>query len=66
MNKKILTQGVLESPGFLSGNFYTLTSTVKVFLYIKYKIDNGSIQTFLAEYNEGVDKVIKFINKKKK
>lgn len=66
LNKKILTQGVMQSPGFLAGNFYTLTSSAKIFLYIKYKIENGSIQTFLAEYNEGVEKAIKFIDKKMK
>ena len=65
MDKKILSQGVFESKGFLAGNFYTLTNSAKSFLYIKYK-DEGGPQTFLAEYNHGVDRAIRFIEKRRK
>lgn len=66
MDKNILSQGVLQSPGFLAGSFYTLVNQAKVFLYIKFKEENDSIQTFLAEYNSGVEKVIKLLDNKKK
>ena len=65
MDKNILSQSVLQSKGFLAGNFYTLTNHAKEFLYIKFRDENGSVQTFLAEYNTGVEKAIKLINKKK-
>ena len=65
MDKKILSQSVFESKGFLAGNFYTLTNSAKIFLYIKYKDETGIIQTFLAEYDHGVDKAIKVIRKNK-
>ena len=66
MDKKILSQAVFESKGFLAGNFYTLTNSAKLFLYIKYKDEVGSPQTFLAEYDHGVDKAIRIIEKNRR
>ena len=65
MDKNILSQSVLQSKGFLAGNFYTLTNHAKEFLYIKFKDEKESIQTFLAAYDSGVEKAIKFIEKKR-
>lgn len=66
MDKNILSQAVLQSKGFLAGNFYTLTNSSKIFLYIKYKDDSNALQTFLVEYDHGVDKAIKIIEKQRK
>ncbi len=63
MKNKILTPEVMQSPGFLAGNFYSFTNDARVFLYLKFEEERGSIHTFLAEYNNGVDKVIRFIKK---
>lgn len=64
MKNKILTQGVLQSPGFMAGNFYTLKNSASVFIYIKFTEESGAIQTFLAEYNHGVDRALRYIKKK--
>lgn len=66
MDKKILSPEVMQSPGFLAGNFYTLTNKARIFLYIKFEWDRGSIQTLLLEYDKGSTKALKFIEKKKK
>ena len=65
MDKKILSPEVMQSPGFLAGNFYTLTNKAKFFLYIKFEWDRGSVQTLLLEYDKGSTKMVKFINGKK-
>ena len=61
MEKKILSPDVMQSPGFLAGNFYTMTNNAAMFLYIKFEEERESIQTFLVEYNNGVGKAIKHI-----
>ena len=66
MDKKILSPEVMQSPGFLAGNFYTLTNKARIFLYIKFEWDRGSTQTILLEYDKGSVKALKFIEKKKK
>ena len=67
MDDKILSQSVLESTGFLAGNFYNLTNTAKTFLYLKFRMnDNNQVHTFLAQYDDGVEKAIKLLTEKKK
>ena len=66
MEKNILSPDVMQSAGFLAGNFYTMTNNAIMFLYIKFEEERGSIQTFLIEYNKGVDKAIKYIELEKK
>lgn len=61
MEKKILTQEVLQSPGFISGNFYVFSNNASEFLYIKYIEQGKSKQTLLISYNKGIDKVFKYI-----
>lgn len=66
MENKILSPDVMQSPGFLAGNFYTMTNSAVMFLYIKFEEERGSIQTFLVEYNNGIGKAIKRIELEKK
>lgn len=66
MENNILSPDVMQSPGFLAGNFYTMTNTASMFLYIKFEEERGSIQTFLVEYNNGIGKAIKHIELEKK
>ena len=67
MDKKILSQSVMQSAGFLAGNFYTLTNNSKMFLYIKFKLEEDNlIHTFLADYDKGIVKAINIVNKRRK
>lgn len=66
MDDKILSQSVLESAGFLAGNFYTITNNAKIFLYLKFRLnDNNTVHTFLAQYDKGIEKAIKLLDEKK-
>ena len=66
MDSKILSQNVMSSQGFLAGGFYTLTNDAKVFLYIKFKdeLNVNIVHTFLVEFNDGVEKALKIMNRR--
>ena len=66
MDNKILSQNVMSSQGFLAGGFYTLTNDAKVFLYIKFKdeLNVNIVHTFLVEFNDGVEKALKIMNRR--
>ena len=67
MDSKILSQSVLESPGFLGGNFYNLTNNAKIFLYLKFRLnESNNVHTFLVQYDKGIEKIINLLNEKKK
>lgn len=66
IDKNILSQSIFQSTGFLAGNFYTLTNKAKIFLYIKFTPEKSGLQTFLAEYDNGVEKAINLIEKNRR
>ena len=66
IDKNILSQSVFQSPGFLAGNFYTLTNKAKIFLYLKFVPENSGVQTLLVEYDKGVEKALSLIEKNQK
>lgn len=61
MKEKILTPEVMQSPGFISGNFYVFSNNASEFLYIKFIELGKSKQTLLISYNKGINKVLKYI-----
>lgn len=66
MDENILSQAVLSSSGFAAGEFFTVTSQAKEFLFFKFQDSKNEkvIHTFLAVYNEGINKAIDLIRRK--
>ena len=68
MKENILSQAVLSSSGFAAGEFFTVTSQAKEFLFFKFQDSNNEkvIHTFIAVYNEGINRAIDLIRRKAK